>query len=109
MALADGKPPPLEPPQQPAAIPLGPVDVPAAAAATPPPPSSPTQQQLTRSRPKPCPPKPGVVACVDCCGAQHLRAPRTAQLLAEALQQAAYDRTALDNIAVVVIPLQRRV
>ena len=103
-AVAGGRPSPLEPRQQPAAIPLGPVGIPAAvppAAAQP----ATDQQQLARS--KPCRPKPGLVACEDCCGAAQRRAPPTAQQVAETLQQAAYERTALDNIAVVVIPLRR--
>jgi hypothetical protein len=103
-AVADGRPLPVEPQHQPEAIPLGPVDIPAAApaAAGALPPGD--QQQLTPSAP--CRPKPGVVACEDCCGAEQRRAPRTAQQIAETLQQTAYDRTALDNIAIVVIPLQ---
>ena len=103
-AVAGGRLPPLEPQQQPAAIPLGPADTPAAA---PPAAAQPAkvQQQLARSQP--CRPKPGLVACEDCCGAAQRRAPATSQQVAETLQQAAYERTALDNIAVLVIPLHR--
>lgn len=103
-AVADGLPPPLRSPQLPAAIPMGPVDVPAAAVSTHMPSSA--ALQLAQQQP-PCAAKPGVIACEDCCGLPQRRAPRKAQLIAETLQQAAFNRTALDNIAVVVIPLQR--
>jgi Protein phosphatase 2C len=103
-AVADSRPLPFKPQQQPAAIPLGPVNIKAAAPASAALPVD-DQQQLARSTP--CRPKQGLVACEDCCGAEQQRAPRKAQQIAETLQQTAYDRTALDNIVVLVIPLQR--
>jgi hypothetical protein len=109
-AVAGGRPLPLEPRQQPAAIPLGPADTPAAvppAAAQPATDQQQHQQQQQLAWSRPCRPKPGLVACEDCCGAAQRRAPATAQQVAETLQQAAYERTALDNIAVLVIPLRR--
>jgi len=108
-ALAAGRPPPAQPAQAPAAIALGPMDGDAAV----PPPQPPPPAAVGESPLGGCRPRSGIVACVDCCpgrqtgGAAPQRPASLAQAVAHALQEAAYARTALDNIVVLVIPLQR--
>ena len=110
-AVAAGQPHHIKYPK-PAAIALGPSDGDGSSAAGRLPPSQPqppasAMQQADGAR---CSARPGIVACSDCCSEQEsdlrLR-PHLPQAIAVALQEAAYNCTALDNIAVIVIPLKR--